>query len=211
MFMRSAILAILFFLSFAVSAEVVTTRGGQLSISGEGGSYDQQLLLNGKLIKKSDAYDIGFFGNYQLEKEDVTIIQEIQGGTACPALYVAVITDRNGFLGMSKAFGNCSDLAQVKQVGQRIDISMPKNSTKKVVFSYKGGSIYEGTKLIERISLRRAKSQESGQVFINGRGQVLVSGEPNKKMLQCVENLVEKERAYKDGWEDVVLKKCGAK
>jgi hypothetical protein len=47
-----------------------------------------------------------------------------------------------------------------------------------------------------------------GVIFINGRGQVLSSGTPNKNELQCVYDLVDKEKVFAEGWEDKILSIC---
>ena len=49
---------------------------------------------------------------------------------------------------------------------------------------------------------------EDSDVFINGRGQVLVSGSPNKRVLQCVQDRVDKEKKFTDGWDDQIVAEC---
>jgi hypothetical protein len=48
------------------------------------------------------------------------------------------------------------------------------------------------------------------EIFINGRGQVLINGniKPDKKVLRCVENLVEKEEKFNEGWDELILSEC---
>lgn len=50
----------------------------------------------------------------------------------------------------------------------------------------------------------------SDDIFINGRGQVLINGngKPDKKVLRCVENRVEKEEKFIEGWDERILVEC---
>lgn len=62
----------------------------------------------------------------------------------------------------------------------------------------------------------KATNEESAQspegvIFINGRGRVVSSGTPNKKELQCVYDLVDKEKGFAEGWEEKVLSLCKAR
>ncbi len=57
-------------------------------------------------------------------------------------------------------------------------------------------------------AIAKPASAAQGEILINGRGQVLTSGNPNKKELRCVHNLVDKEKAFADGWEDKILNFC---
>ena len=125
---NSVLLILLAFFTFVdpANSESLRTRAGNLSVAGESGSYDQKLILNRKIIKSSDAYSISIIQNYRLQASDVAIVEELSGGTGCPASYFAVVINDAGLLGISPNFGNCSDLITTKQVGQSIEISMPK-------------------------------------------------------------------------------------
>lgn len=54
----------------------------------------------------------------------------------------------------------------------------------------------------------KTANDTQGNILINGRGQVLVSGNPNKKELRCVHNLVDKEKDFAEGWDDKILNLC---
>lgn len=127
------------------------------------------------------------------------------GGTACPVQYFFVSVTTEGNAKLSPEFGTCSDLAKPAQKGSKIIVTMPKVTGRgNAKYVYENDTIFENGKAIKDASL----PPEEGEVLINGRGQVIVSGNPNKRVLKCVQDRVEKEKKYSDGWDDRIIEEC---
>lgn len=127
----------------------ITTRAGRLTVTGD--SNDLKLLLNGKAISKSDGYALDIIKKYTIENNDVVLLMETTGGTACPAKYFfATITTPNGNAQISPQVGNCSDLASPVQQAAKIILTMPKMSGKgQDKYVYENGVISENGKIVK--------------------------------------------------------------
>ena len=89
---------------------------------------------------------------------------------------------------------------------------MPNMSGKgKTKYEFSNDQLFENGKPMKNEAGLQAKPVEENTILINGRGQVLTSGNPDKKILKCVENRVEKEKSYADGWEDKIMSECQSK
>ncbi len=83
---------------------------------------------------------------YNLENEDVYIIGNSSGGTACPRLYKIVSVKPDLSYHVSDSFGNCSDLFDKfvkKFTDKSVEIEMPSENGKKVKFLYKDHNVSE--------------------------------------------------------------------
>jgi len=190
----------------ASESNTVTVRGGKLTVVGESGSGEQKLLLNGKELPYGDGSSLFIEKKYIIGDKDVVLMMSIPGGTACPAQYFFVSISPQGNAKVSPEFGTCSDLPEFSQKGLKITAVMSKMTGRNVVkYIYENETIFENGKAIKDTS---SQPEDEGEVIINGRGQILVSGDPNKKILRCVQNLVEKERRYSDGWDERIIAEC---
>jgi hypothetical protein len=192
--------------SYASEDNNLTVRGGKLTVVGESGSGEQKLMLNGKKLRDGDGHSLSFEQKFTVGEKDVVLIINNSGGTACPVQYFFVSVSPQGNAKLSPEFGTCSDLAKPNQSGLKIAITMPKMSgTGNAKYVYENDTVFENGRAIKDTAL---PSAENGEVIINGRGQVLVSGNPNKIVLRCVHDQVEKEKKYSDGWGDRIIEKC---
>lgn len=195
-----------FGVSYATEDNILFVRGGKLTIAGESGSGEQKLLFKGKKLRDGDGYSLSFEQKYIIGDKDVVLMMNNSGGTACPVQYFFVSVTSEGNASLSTEFGTCSDLAKPIQNRLKITVSMPKmTGIGSAKYIYENNTIFENGKEIKDVSLPLI---EDGDVLINGRGQVLVSGNPNKKVLQCVYDGVEKENKYSDGWDDKIITEC---
>jgi len=202
-------LAILSFgVSYASENNTLTVRGGELTVVGESGSGEQQLLLNGKQLPDGDGFSLSFEQKYIVGDKDVVLMMNNSGGTACPVQYFFVSISLQGNAKLSPEFGTCSDLPEIAQKGLKITITMPKMTGRgNAKYVYENETIFENGKAIKDTSLPLRPAEE-GEVIINGNGRVLVSGNPNKKVLRCVQDRVEKEKKYSDGWDERIIAEC---
>lgn len=127
------------------------TRFGNLSVND-----DNTLLFNGKPLTPdvTGNSSLSFEGTYTINDKDVVLVQD-NGRSGCPAQFY-FISINNSDLKATPAFGSCSDLIKIKQVGARIVITMPgfmgsfepsasRHKAAKKVFTY----VYENDVLKE--------------------------------------------------------------
>lgn len=175
---------------------------------GEPGSGEQQLLLNGNKLRDGDGYSLSLEQKYIVGNRDIVLVMNNSGGTACPVQYFFVSISPQGIAKLSPEFGTCSDLPKLAQKGLKISIAMPKMTGRgDTKYVYENEIIFENGKAIKGTSLPLSPAEE-GEVIINGNGRVLVSGNPNKKVLRCVQDRVEKEKKYDDGWDERIMAEC---
>lgn len=117
----------------SIAATVAQTRYLKLTITD-----NNVLLVNDKQFSKNveGEGNLSFINTYQLENTDVTIIQDT-GGTACPALFYMVVTNKSSAV-VSPKFGTCTDLITVINSPNDITVTMKKGK-KKLLYNYKDG------------------------------------------------------------------------
>lgn len=192
--------------SYASEDKNLTVRGGKLAVLGESGSGEQKLMLNGKKLRDGDGYSLSFEQKFTVGEKDVVLIMNNSGGTACPVHYFFISVSPQGNAKLSPEFGTCSDLAKPNQNGLQIIVNIPKmTGLGNAKYIYENDILFENGKVIKDTSLPLA---ENGEVLINGMGQVLASGNPNKNVLRCVYDQVEKEKKFSDGLDDRIIEKC---
>lgn len=106
-----------------ITDERVTTSYGVLSIIGE--SYEKKILWDDREIYISEGMGMSLEKAFSFEQEDVVLVQEFNGGAACPAQFFFVILNKKQAPKLTPGFGTCSDLADTKQDGETIQVSMP--------------------------------------------------------------------------------------
>lgn len=184
--------------------KAATVRGGRLSIVGE--TNQPKLLLNGKTLLEPEAFGLDIVKTFPVGETDVVLVMNNSGGSACPVQYFFVTVTLQGTAKLSPEFGTCSDLAKPTQNGLSINVTMPKMTGRNnAKYIYLNGTLTENGKLIKDLA---GLVPNDGEISINGRGQVLVSGNPDKRVLKCVHDYVEKERSYSAGWDDQIILKC---
>lgn len=127
----------------------LTVRGGELSIGGE--SNDQKLFLNGSKLMDGNGYSLSFDKKFTIGDNDVVLMINNSGGTACPAQYFFVSVSPQGIAKLSPEFGTCSDLAEAIQTGLKIKVTMPvmdNEDEESANYVYKNETLFENGKEI---------------------------------------------------------------
>lgn len=191
--------------SHAAEDNSLPVHGGKLVITGESG--EKKLLLNDKLLRDSDGFSLSFEKKFAVGNKDVVLIMNNSGGTACPVQYFFVTVTSQGVTKLSPEFGSCSDLAKPIKKGTKIIVTMPKMTGRgNDKYVYYNGILTENGQPIQDTTIPSVV--DTGEVMINGRGQVLTSGNPDRKVLQCVQDRVEKEKSFSEGWDDRIISEC---
>jgi hypothetical protein len=142
----------------AQESNSVTTRFGALTVSDAG-----VLLFKGSpvqpTVEANNSLDLG--EPYQIGASDVVLVTD-NGGTACPALHYFVTVRKSG-AEVSPAFGTCSELIEVKRVGDSVSVSMPgfrgpfeskraqnRAAREKHVYVYRAGAVTENGKPVKK-------------------------------------------------------------
>jgi len=179
-------------------------RAGKLRIV-ETPTGDQVLLLNNKKLSSFTSMSVTVEQKYVIGDRDVVLLANNSGGMACPMQYVFVSASVQGDVRVSPEFGTCSDLIKVVQQGDKVTVSMPKmNGRGSASFAYANDALYENGKLAKGSQ----PPLEEGDVLINGRGQVLTSGNPSKKWVDCVQKRAQQADESVSNWEEKVVAEC---
>ena len=110
--------------SLALAQQSATTRFGPVSID------RNVLLFQGKPVIPSVQGDmsLGLDQVLQVGSYDAIIVRNNLGGNGCPVMfYVVMVTGQNARA--SKAFGTCSEAAEVSKKGNGVSLAMPTVST----------------------------------------------------------------------------------
>jgi hypothetical protein len=130
-------------------------RFGKLEIkelNNDGMNSAVVILLNNKEIYNYekqgdiDSVAVEIEAIYNLQDEDIYIIGNSSGGTACPRLYKIISVKSDLSYYASNSFGTCSDLFEkfVKNLtNDSIEITMPRNDGKNIKFLYKDHNVQE--------------------------------------------------------------------
>lgn len=141
----------------AQETTTIQTRFGALTVNDAG-----VLLFKGAplqpTIEANNSLDLSV--PYQVGSSDIVLVTD-NGGTACPALYYFVAVTKAGAKA-TPSFGSCSDLVQIKRMGDSISVSMPG---------------YAGPSEPKRAQTRAARERH---VFIYRAGVVTENGKPVK-------------------------------
>lgn len=89
-------------------------------------SYVTSILLDDKpVFTVNDYYSAHVVKEYTNSSNKVSIIQLQTGGTACPAMYMLLISHPHGQPLLTPDFGTCSDLIESKAEGSKIVMEIP--------------------------------------------------------------------------------------
>lgn len=127
-----------------VDEKQAATRYGQLSIVGE--MNDMSITFGGRTLRKGDGLSLSFLERRAVGTNDVILVMNNSGGTACPAQYFFVTVKSATDVQLSPEFGTCSDLIDVSQNGDQINVSMPEASGKRIQYAYAAGAVTENGK-----------------------------------------------------------------
>ncbi|MCE1184043.1 MAG: hypothetical protein LWW92_00355 [Rhodocyclales bacterium] len=182
----------------------IQIRAGKLRIV-ETPTGDQVLLLNNKKLSSFTSFSVTFEQKYAIGDRDVILLANNSGGMACPMQYLFVSASVQGDVRVTPEFGTCSDLIKPVQQGGKITVTMPKmNGRGSTSFAYENGALYENGKLAKGSQ----PPLEEGDVMINGFGQVLTSGNPSKKWVDCVRKRAPQADQNLNNWEEQVVAEC---
>lgn len=138
------------------------TRYGQFQIK-ESDDYPRgALYFNNKLVNPmvegNTSLDVR--GIYQLNSDDILLVEEI-GGSGCPVTLYFVKISSTKKLTVSPAFGSCSDLIKVNASASKIVVKMPDfmgvpdneaqqiaGAKHKITYIYDGQVLKENGKII---------------------------------------------------------------
>lgn len=125
-------------MTLTAHAEQVKTSSGVFTINGEKLSFQGKPIPLGEEIMYVNAVKTFVVGG-----KETVLFSQSSGGTACPATYFFVnIADGKAQKG--KDFGTCSDIPVVKQIGDKVEVTMPKSTGKgKVKYVYENGAVKE--------------------------------------------------------------------
>lgn len=127
----------------------IPTRFGKLTvIKDEENIVESLLYKNRPLSPAVQGYRLGELGTYQIGNVDVILIEAVSGGNACPSLLYFVTVSKSD-VKTTDEFGTCSDLIDVKRVGNSIVVTMPNNDGGKQVYVFKNGVLTENGKVIK--------------------------------------------------------------
>ena len=181
----------------------VRVRAGTLSFNQSNNAGHPTISLNGRIVVKREAFSLSPGGATQVGPWDVVLVMNNSGGTGCPAQFFFIAVDSSAKTVVTPEFGTCSDLAKMTNSGSKVVVTMPKMGGRgNQSYVFENGIVLENGKPIQ-VDVR-----SEGEISINGRGQVLVSGTPNPRQLRCVEDRVARERHFRDGWDDAILDAC---
>jgi hypothetical protein len=129
-----------------LSKSEMSSRFGQLKVFER---LDEKVLFIGKKQLPLSDHSVDIAGKWQLGVKDVFLVSMSSGGNFCPATY-AFVSVESKLVSVTEAFGNCSDLPEVKRLGTRILVKFGRMSRSQpaVVVEFDDGAVFEGRKRV---------------------------------------------------------------
>jgi len=187
--------------------DVVKLRGGELRI--EHHEENPVLLVNNQRLYAPETFALNIEKTFQLTDADVVLVMNDSGGIACPSQFVLVTVPLQGAPKVSQEFGTCNDEVTTSQNQGVISVTMADLTirSKKTTYRFANGAMTEST---ARDPLIIDNKPHHGDVSVDWMGRIAVDGDPDPRLLRCVEDLVLKGESHQDDdeWTAVIQKVC---